>query len=181
MIKNMKTIKVIRNESDYQEALKLLETLMTHDPDPNSEEGEQLALLGTLIEDYERRSFPSSLPSPIGAIKFRMEQSDLKPVDLIPYLGSPSRVSEILSGKRSLTIEMIRALELGLGIPAKVLIQKPTLDQESEYQNWNNALIAEMEDHGYFGLKSVKTMNKVDLLKKIFFANNFFRTNHGFA
>ncbi|HUC01539.1 MAG TPA: ImmA/IrrE family metallo-endopeptidase [Candidatus Paceibacterota bacterium] len=169
----MNIIKVIKTESDYQEALKLLETLMIHDPNPDSAEGEQLALLSTLIEDYEKRYFPSALPSPIDAIKFRMEQADLKPADLIPYLGSPSRVSEILSGKRPLSIEMIRALELGLGIPAKVLIQKPTLDENSEYQNWNNALIAEMEERGYFGSGSVKKMNKVDLLKEFFSQTKF--------
>ena len=66
--------------------------------------------------------FPLDIPTAIDAIKFRMEQLDLRPVNLIPYLGSASRVSEILSGKRGLTIKMINALSEGLGIPEKVLL-----------------------------------------------------------
>ena len=106
----MDKIKVIKTEQDYQEALKLLEELIGRDPDPESAEGEQLSLLSTLIQDYESKAFPATLPNPIEAIKFRMDQADLKPADLIPYLGSRSRVSEILSGKRQLTIDMVRAL-----------------------------------------------------------------------
>jgi HTH-type transcriptional regulator / antitoxin HigA len=128
----MEKIKVIKTEQDYQDALKLAEKLISHDPDPDSTEGEQLSLLGTLIQDYEARAFPIALPSPIEAIKFRMDQAGLKPTDLIPYLGSRSRVSEILSGKRQLTIDMIRTLSEGLGIPAKVLIKQPEPDGESE-------------------------------------------------
>ena len=122
----MDKIKVIKTEQDYQEALKLVEGLIGRDPNPESAEGEQLNLLSTLIQDYESKTFPATLPNPIEAIKFRMEQADIKPADLIPYLGSRSRVSEILSGKRSLTLDMVRALSDGLGIPAKVLINNPT-------------------------------------------------------
>src|SRR3989344_9658146 len=109
-------IKVIKTEKDYEEALKLVEALVSRDPNPDSVEGEQLSLLSTLIEDYEAKEFPAVFPNPIEAIKFRMEQANLTPADLIPYLGSRSRVSEILSGKRQLTIDMIRALSEGLGI-----------------------------------------------------------------
>ena len=121
----MNEIKIIKSEQDYQEALKLVEDLMSRDPNPESKEGEQLNLVSTLIQEYEERMFPEMLPDPVEAIKFRMEQANLKPVDLIPYIGSRSRVSEILSRKRPLTLNMIRALSTGLGIPAKVLIQKP--------------------------------------------------------
>src|ERR1700688_3776610 len=96
-------IKVIKNENDYREALKAIEALMVNDPDPESAEGEQLDLLSTLVADYESKLFPSTLPDPVEAIKFRMEQADLKPADLVPFIGSKSRVSEILSGKRKLT------------------------------------------------------------------------------
>ncbi|MDD5731496.1 MAG: ImmA/IrrE family metallo-endopeptidase [Patescibacteria group bacterium] len=162
-------IKVIKTEEDHKEALKLLETLMNRDPDPESDEGEQLALLSTLIEDYESRYFPESLPSPIDAIKFRMEQADLKQADLVPYLGSGSRVSEILSGKRQLTIEMVRALESGLGIPAKVLIREPDMMNDGlEYQNWDNSLVSNMEKRGYFGNASLKKSTKAELLKDFF-------------
>ena len=78
----MDKIKVIKTEKDYEEALKLAESLMSLDPDPESEEGEKLALISTLIEDYEARMFPEKLPDPIDAIKYRMEQANLRQVDL---------------------------------------------------------------------------------------------------
>lgn len=164
----MNKIKVIKTEQDYQEALKLIEELMNLDPNPDSAEGEQLSLLSALVQDYEASTFPQSLPNPVEAIKFRMEQSDLKPADLIPYIGSRSRVSEILSGKRQLTLEMVRALESGLGIPAKVLIRKPEPTEDSEYQNWENRLVNEMEARGYFGSTSIKKVSKIELLKNFF-------------
>jgi len=164
----MSKIKFIKTESDYKEALDLIKVLLSHDPDPSSDEGEQLSLLSTLVQDYESRSLPESLPNPIDAIKFRMEQSDLKPVDLIPYIGSRGRVSEILAGKRQLTLDMVRALEVGLGIPAKVLIRKPEIESNSEYQSWDNRLVAEMESRGYFGSRSLKKHSKLELLKDFF-------------
>jgi len=164
----MSKIKVIKTEQDYQESLKLVEELLSCDPDPNSTMGEQLSLLSTLIEDYEARIFPEKLPNPIDAIKFRMEQAGLKPADLIPYIGSRSRVSEILSGKRQLTLNMMRALESGLGIPAKVLIQKPDQNLESQYQHWDNNLVKTMEARGYFGNMSLKKYDKVELLENYF-------------
>lgn len=164
----MDKIKVIKTEQDYQEALKLVEELIGRDPDPESTEGEQLSLLSTLVQDYEANAFPATLPNPIEAIKFRMEQADLKPADLIPYLGSRSRVSEILSGKRQLTIDMVRALSEGLGIPAKVLIKQSGSGEDSEYQSWDNRLVAEMEARGYFGNASLRKYGKIELLKNFF-------------
>ena len=165
----MSKIKVIKTKMDYEDALKLVEVLMSHDPDPDSEEGEQLSLLSTLIEDYETKEFPETLPNPIDAIKYRMEQVGLKPANLIPYIGSRSRVSEILSGKRQLTLDMVRTLESGLGIPAKVLIKRQDLDENLDYQNWDNRLVKEMEERGHFGSYSAKKHDKNELLK-IFFA-----------
>jgi HTH-type transcriptional regulator / antitoxin HigA len=168
LVRKMNKIKIIKTEQDYKEALTLVEDLITYDPQPDSEKGEQLNLLGTLIHDYEARAFPETLPNPIEAIKFRMEQKDLKSVDLIPYLGSKSRVSEILSGKRQLTLEMVRALSDGLGIPAKVLIQKPESSNVAAYENWDNRLVLEMEKRDYFGGSSLKTKLKTELLKDFF-------------
>jgi len=168
LTKNMNNIKVIKTEQDYKEALKLVEELIAHDPDPNSIEGEQLSLLSAFIQDYEVRVFPETLPDPIEAIKFRMEQVDLKPADLIPYIGSRSRVSEILSGKRQLTLKMIRALEVGLGIPAKVLIQKSDHDPKLKYGHWDIRLIKLMETRGYFGEMSIKDYGKTELLQSFF-------------
>lgn len=164
----MNNIKVIKNEQDYNEALKMVEELINRDPNPDSTEGEQLSLLTTLIQDYEARIFPQSLPNPLEAIKFRMEQAELKPADLVPYIGSRSRVSEILSGKRQLTLEMIRALEAGLGIPAKVLIQKVDNNPDSKYERWDSRLIRLMGDRGYFGKKTLKSNSKTELLENFF-------------
>lgn len=161
-------IKVIKTEQDYQESLKLIEILMSADPNPESTEGEQLSLLTTLIQDYEKNDISESFPSPLDAIRFRMEQMDLIPADLIPFIGSRSRVSEILSGKRQLTLEMVRSLETGLGIPAKVLIRKPDLKEDTEYRGWDNRLFSEMEKRGYFKDVMKKDDDKVSVLKSFF-------------
>ena len=164
----MDKIKIIKTEEDYKKALKLVEKLIAYDPDPDSEKGEQLSLLGAIIQDYEARTFPETLPNPLEAIKFRMEQVNLKSADLIPYIGSRSRVSEILSGKRQLTLNMVRALSKGLGIPAKVLIQKSEPAESLQYEAWDNRLVGEMEMRGYFGSASLKTHSKTELLKSFF-------------
>lgn len=163
---NIMSIKPIRNEEDYQEAILLLEQLISKDPDPDTDEGDQLSVLSTLIEDYENSVYPETLPTPVQAIKFRMEQANLKPADLVPYIGSPSRVSEVLSGKRSLSLDMIRDLEAGLGIPAKVLIQKE--EPKSKFQAWSEPLIREMSKRGYFGGDRFEGDNKEKLLRKFF-------------
>lgn len=169
----MNEIKVIKNKEDYENALKMIEVLMEHDPDPESEEGEKLNLLSTLIEDYESKMFPETLPDPIDAIKFRMEQNNLKPSDLIPYIGSRGRVSEILSGKRKLTIEMMRSLESGLGIPAKVLLKKPTEDGDFQSEGWSNQLLKEMEKRGYFEGESINGVNKLEIIRNFFSPVNY--------
>ena len=98
---------------------------MASDPAPGSAAGDKLELLAHLVEDYETKHHDIGLPTPLQAIRFRMEQQDLRPKNLIPYMGSASRVSEVLSGKRRLSLEMIRKLNNGLGIPAEVLVQEP--------------------------------------------------------
>jgi HTH-type transcriptional regulator / antitoxin HigA len=117
----MKNIKLIKTEEDYSLALKEIDSLF--DEEPDTEKGDELELLVTLVEIYEKEHFPISNPSPIEAIKFRMDQMNLTPKDLIQYIGSKSKVSEVLSGKRTLSLTMIRRLNEGLGIPAEVLIQ----------------------------------------------------------
>ncbi|OGO38881.1 MAG: hypothetical protein A2147_09165 [Chloroflexi bacterium RBG_16_57_8] len=116
--------KIIKNEDEYKDALDTLERLLDNNPAPGTHEDEEAELLILLIQDYESRIYRFTPPDPIEAIKFRMEQQGLAPKDLVPYLGSRSRVSEVLSGKRPLTISMIRRLHAGLGIPAGVLIQE---------------------------------------------------------
>jgi HTH-type transcriptional regulator/antitoxin HigA len=85
-------------------------------------EGDELDLLVTLVESYEMKHHPIPPPDPIDAIKFRMEQMGMNKADMVKYLGSQSRVSEILNRKRSLTLKMVRSLCKGLKIPAEILI-----------------------------------------------------------
>ena len=162
----MNEIKIIKTKDDYQQALKFIEELVDRDPESGSVDADRLVLLTALVKDYESKAFPEHLPDPIEAIKFRMEQEDLKPADLVPYIGSPGRVSEVLSGKRQLTIDMVRALSAGLGIPAKVLIQKPSRDFEA--QNWDTTLVRTMEQRGYFGKKTLKEHSKSELVNSFF-------------
>ena len=117
----MTEIKLIKTEEDYKEALKLADELF--DAKPDTPEGDKLELIVTLIEIYEKEHFPIDNPTPIEAIKFRMDQMGLLPKDLVPFIGSKSKVSEILSGKRTLSLNMIRQLASGLNIPVEVLIQ----------------------------------------------------------
>ena len=115
----MKT-KLIKTESDYAAALTRVDKLM--DAKPGTPQGDELEVLSLLIYDYEEKVFPMAKPDPIAAIRFRMAQQGLTNKDLVPFLGSRSRVSEVLSGRRSLSLKMIRALVAGLRIPADVLL-----------------------------------------------------------
>ena len=114
-------IKLIKTENDYNQALERLEVLF--DAKKGTPEGDELELLGILIEQYENTHFPIDLPDPIEAIKFRMEQLGYNQNDLAKIIGLKSRASEILSKKRKLSLEMIRQLHASLHIPTDVLIQ----------------------------------------------------------
>lgn len=114
-------IKAIKSAEDHRRALTRIEALMAGPG--GSEADDEIEVLSILVEKYEDEHFPLAQPTPVEAIRFRMEQMGLRQVDLAPYLGSRSKVSEVLSGKRSLTLKMIRALSVGLGIPAEVLLQ----------------------------------------------------------
>lgn len=112
-------IKPIKNEQDYESALHRVEVLM--DAMPNSEEFDELEVLTTLIEAYEAKHYKIDAPDPISAIKFRMEQENLKQKDLAAALGDETRVSKILSGQRELTVTMIRNLHEQFKIPFESL------------------------------------------------------------
>lgn len=161
-------IRIIKTEEDYNEALKLIEELMDQNPEEDSEEGEKLNLLTALLQDYESKMFPESLPDPIDAILFRMEQQNLKPIDLVPFIGSRSKVSEILSRKRALTLPMMRALETGLGIPAKVLLKEPDEFRNADEIAWERFPSKEMSKRGYFVEKLTKNSNIRDIMEKFF-------------
>ena len=116
------SVKIIKTEAEFNAAVARVEQLM--EAEPGSPDEQELELLGLLIDEYQKKHYPVGLPDPIEAIKYRMEQQGLSRKDLIPYIGSLSKVSEVLNRKRPLSISMIRALEKGLGIPAEVLIQE---------------------------------------------------------
>lgn len=118
-------IKPIHTQEDYEDALQMISGLM--DAKPDTQEGDMLDVLTTLVESYEQKHFPIESPDPIEAILFVMEQRGLERCDIEPYIGTKGRVSEILGHKRNLTLPMIRKLHQGLGIPARVLIAESSM------------------------------------------------------
>lgn len=115
-------IKPIKNRKDYKKALKSIDELWGSKK--NTPEGDEFEILLTLIEKFEEEHFPIPPPDPIEAIKFRLEQMNLTRSELVKYIGYKSRVSEVLSGKRKLTLPMIRTLHKKLKIPADILIKE---------------------------------------------------------
>ena len=115
------TIKPIKTEKDYEQALQRLEAIF--DAKPNTPEGDELEVLGILIDEYEQSHFPIDLPDPIEAVKFRMEQMGYTQNDLANVIGLKSRAREVLSRKRKLSLSMIRNLHTQMNIPTEVLIQ----------------------------------------------------------
>lgn len=114
-------IKPIRNKKDYEQALARLEVIF--DSKKGTDKGDELEILGMLIENYENEKFPIGFPDPVEAIKFRMEQLGYNQNDLASVIGLKSRASEILNRKRKLSLEMIRQIHDRLNIPTEVLIQ----------------------------------------------------------
>ena len=114
-------VRPIKTEADYEAALAEVEVLL--DAASDTPEADRLDVLVTLIQAYEAKQFSIPLPDPITAIEYYMESRGLTRRDLEQYIGSRARVSEILNRKRQLTVDMIRRLHRGLGIPAEVLIQ----------------------------------------------------------
>ena len=112
----------IRTGTDYRAALRELSAYFDNEPVPGSEDGDRFEILVTLVEAWEARHYPIGAPDPVEAIRFRMEQGGLTVKDLVPSIGQPNRVYEVLSRKRGLTLEMIRNLHRNLGIPAESLI-----------------------------------------------------------
>ena len=161
--------KVIKNEADYEETLSALEGLLDLDPASGTPENEKLELLTLLVEDYESRQYQFVPPNPIEAIKFRMEQQKLTPRDLIPYIGSRSKVSEVLSGKRPLTLSMIRALHSGLGIPASVIIQEQDQDDKMNI-DWDRFPVKQMIAWGWIPAPAYPASTRSEEILRPFFA-----------
>jgi HTH-type transcriptional regulator / antitoxin HigA len=122
-------IKPIKTQTDYQAALDEIEHLF--DAVANTPDGDRLEVLSALVEAHEERHHQIPLPDPIDAIYYYMESRGISRRELEPYIGSRARISEVLNRKRPLSIDMIRKLSAGLGIPAEVLIQSYRLEKSA--------------------------------------------------
>ena len=145
-------LKVIRTDEQYRTYLEEVMSLMHVATTLGTPESERLELLSVLIESYENSKFSIETPDPIDAIKFRMEEKNLKQADLIPYFGTRSRVSEVLARKRPLTVQMIRALSLGLGISADTLVglgQSEAGTSQKDEVDWSGFPVSEMVKRGW--------------------------------
>ena len=151
------TYKIIKTDEDYKVALSRIDELM--DAEPNTSEGDELELLITLVELYEDKKYPIEMPDAIEAIKFRMDQLNLNQQDLVPFIGSKSKVSEVLNKKRPLSLSMMRALHKGFGIPAEILLQEQGQDFPEDIPeiDWTRFPIKEMISLGWIHTdKSIK-------------------------
>lgn len=143
----MPQLKPIRSERAYERALSRIGKLMG--ADPTSPEGRELDLLADLVDLYERKHHSLGQLDPVDALELRMEEHGLSPHDLVPYLGSPSRVSDVLARKRSLTLPMARALNRHLGIPADVLLREPNPPEMWDDDHWRRFPLRAMANRGW--------------------------------
>ena len=167
-------VRVIKTQRDYEATLGRLSSLMDEQFAPGSSKEQELELLALVIESYERSKVAPVVPDAIEAILFRMDQQKLGKKDLVPYFGSLSKVSEVLSKKRPLSLSMIRKLHAGLDIPADVLIGSTDDDDvdlgaEPQY-NYSKFPLQEMVERNYFpsfkgGIKQAKEYAE-DLMRK---------------
>lgn len=144
----------IKSQKQYEEYLEEVATLASTDPKEGTPDAERLSLLALAVQEFESEKYKFNLPSPIEALKFRMEEQGLSQSDLIPYIGSKSKVSEVLSEKRPLSLNMIKALHKYLGIPAGVLIQDQPDSAGEEKVNldsipYEKAPLSEMSKRGW--------------------------------
>lgn len=166
--------KVIRSEEQHQEYLHEMQNLIATNPGLGSREAEHLELLSVLVEAYENQKFPIEIPDPIDAINFRMQEQGLKQADLVQYFGTRSRVSEVLSRKRPLTVHMIRALSVGLGISTETLVGVEITEAAQSRRDdvdWSGFPIKEMLARGWLQKLSNKAVESTEELVKGFIAN----------
>lgn len=142
-------IKIITNSKEYEEAKAYLDSLID---DENQDQSDLIAVLALLIENYENEHFDIGLPDPVSAIEFRMEQQGLSRKDLVKYLGSQSRVSEILTRTKPLSLSMIRNLHEGLQIPYQVLMQKQKHHLDQRNVAYTDFPITAMFKQGFFDI-----------------------------
>lgn len=165
--------KVIRTEEQYTAYLDEVQALISESPKLNSKKSERLELLTVLLEAYENAKYPVESPDPIDAILFRMNEKGLKQADLVPYFGTSSRVSEVLNRKRPLTVQMIRALTIGLGISAETLVGASLPDTPSNKKSvdWSKFPIKEMSRRGWIENIGKTAKDSVEELVKGFISD----------
>ncbi|UGQ46159.1 ImmA/IrrE family metallo-endopeptidase [Massilia endophytica] len=166
--------KVIRSEEQHQEYLLEMQRLIANNPAVGSVDAERLELLSVLVEAYENQKYPIEAPDPIDAIHFRMQEQGLRQADLVQYFGTRSRVSEVLSRKRPLTVHMIRALSVGLGISAETLVGIEPTDASTGGKDdidWADFPVKEMMARGWLNKLTNKAVQSAEDLVKGFIAD----------
>ena len=161
---------IIKSEAQYREYLEEVEHLAMLDPASGSDEEQRLSLLALLVEAYEKELVNFPVQHPRDAILFRMAEQGLKQKDLVPFIGSKGRVSEVLSGARPLSLRMIRALSDGLGIPAKVLVAEPQIAEAHPEVDFARFPYSEMAKRGWLNVAPNSTSDSLISAVKSFFA-----------
>lgn len=171
--KEVMEAKIIRTEEQYTAYLDEVQSLISKGPKLNSQKSERLELLTVLLEAYENSKYPVESPDPIDAILFRMNEKGLKQADLVPYFGTSSRVSEVLNRKRPLTVQMIRALTIGLGISAETLVgaSLPDISVNKNSVDWSKFPIKEMARRGWIENVGKIAKDSVEKLVKGFISD----------
>ncbi|KFX29710.1 ImmA/IrrE family metallo-endopeptidase [Ralstonia solanacearum] len=169
----MSDVKVIKSDEQYRDYLDQVHFLIRQHPASGSQDAERLELLSVLVDAYEMHRYPVEAPDAIDAILFRMQERGLKQSDLVPYFGTRSRVSEILGRKRSLTVPMIRALSIGLGISTDTLVGLASVNEgkAEEPVDWSKFPVKEMVARGWLTKLSSKAAGNADELVKSFIAD----------
>ena len=157
----MGSIRIIRTDADLEKARDRVSEISQ--AQPSSAEHAELEVLNFLIENYEARNLQERVNDPVGAIHYYMEREGLAPRDLVPFIGSRSKVSAVLSGKRALTFTMARALHKHLGIPADLLLLEPSQPQTADGSepDWERYPIKEMEKRGWVAKDSGKSAKEI--------------------
>ena len=172
----MATIRAIRTDEDYESALERIQELLDvlSGADGQVEDTEhpartELEVLSDLVEHYESRTVEIGYPDPVAAIEFRMDQAGMTPRDLVPFIGSRSKVSEVLSGKRAITMPMARALHQHLGIPADTLLQQPgsSLPDPAGDIDWTKFPLGAMAKAGWIPTVQRMKDNAEDLVSAL--------------
>ena len=168
MVKRIMDPRIIKTEKQHREALAEVERLAADDPAIGTPEGDRLELLAKLVEDYEKQRFAFARPDPLSAIRFRMEEQGLRQKDLAPILGGKNRVSEVLSGKRALTLGMVRSLSESLHIPVELLVREPAAQYGSDKSDDDEEAIQmpTLVKSGFFLNEDVSQLTARDVVQR---------------